>query len=187
MIKAEGAWAPRLRLDFSRQCRGLKIGLWVPGAVGRDQDGHWSLGSRAVTSRKSCLLPPWLFCPGDGMGCAGSSSRSGAAWLGARGSPPLPVCCLLAIHGSLPLLGKLQRHITRTIICADICRDKEERPAYKRMYAMRSTSCFVSVVMCYVCMYAHPIYCLSSPGMEVQIDAEARLHRSCPSCRRVNY
>lgn len=163
--------------------QGLKIGLWVPGAVGRDQDGHWSLGSRAVTSRKSCLLPPWLFCPGDGMGWAGSSSRSGAAWLGARGSPPLPACCLLAIHGSLPLLGKLQRHITRTIICADICKDKEGT-AYKRMYAMRSTSCFVSVVMCYVCMYAHPINKLSRNGSQ-----NRRMRRACivvsllPACK----
>lgn len=75
MIKAEGAWAPTLMLTltlaltltlqgfgraFSRQCRGSKIGLWVPGDVGRDQDGHWSLGRRAVTSRKSCLLTPCL-------------------------------------------------------------------------------------------------------------------------------
>lgn len=72
---------------------------------------------RAVTSRKSCLVPPWLFCPGDGMGCAGSSSRSGAAWLagggGARGSHSLPASLPRAVcspfHGS-PLGKLLQRN-----------------------------------------------------------------------------
>lgn len=139
---------------------GFKIGLWVLGAVGRDQDGHWSLGSRAVTSRKSCLLPPWLFCPGDGMGRAASSSRSGAAWLGARGSLAFParlppaVCFLLAIPWVLAsetysgtLHGQLYAHI---------CRDKEGT-ACKRMYAMQSLPGFVQW-WCVIYVYAK--YCV---------------------------
>lgn len=158
VIKAEGAWAPRLRTGLLQAMQGLKIGLWVPGAVGRDQDGHWSLGSRAVTSRKSCLLPPWLLCPGDGMGCAGSSSRSGAAWLGGpRLSFPARLPGLPSAVCSL--LGKLQRHITRTIICAGICRDKEGT-AYKHMYANAVYIVLCLVAMCYICSSTRYSHCV---------------------------
>lgn len=146
---------------------------------------------RAVTSRKSCLVPPWLFCPGDGMGCAGSSSRSGAAWLAGGGGgaealiPCQPACRVLSARLSMgPPSESYCSTITRTIIiCADICRDKRGHGIQTHVCnAVSVVLCLV--VMCYICMSTQCTACpgILNPEMEVQIDITARQHRpSCPS------
>lgn len=113
VIKAEGAWAPRLWMGPLQSVQGFED--WVVGSRCCRPRPRRTLEPgqpRAVTSRKSCLLPPWLFCPGDGMGCAGSSSRSGAAWLAGGPEALLPcqpaACCLLAFPW-VPL-GNLLQH-----------------------------------------------------------------------------
>lgn len=193
MIKAEGAWAPRLRMGLLQAVQGLKIGLWVPGAVGRDQDGHWSLGSPEQSHLgKVACLPPWLFCPGDGMGCAGSSSRSGAAWLaggGARGSHSLPASLPRAVcspfHGSP--LGKLLQHnyADNYNMRRYLQRRKRARHANTCLQCSLRPALLGGDVLY---MYVHAVYCMPryiEPEMEVQIDIKARQHRpSCPSCQQ---
>lgn len=77
MIKAEGHRELGLQGSeraLSRRCRGLKIGLWVPVSVGRDQDGlEPGQQSRHISEKlpaHSLPLPVLV----TGLGCAGSSS-----------------------------------------------------------------------------------------------------------------
>lgn len=192
MIKAEGAWAPRLRMGLLQAVQGLKIGLWVPGAVGRDRDGHWSLGS----PEQSHLGKVAWSLPGSSVLVTGWDAqearldRAPLGWLGGGGRPEAlipcqPACRVLSARLSMgPPSESYCSAITRTIIiCADICRDKRGHGIQTHVCnAVSVVLCLV--VMCYICMSTQCTACpgILNPEMEVQIDITARQHRpSCPS------